>query len=88
MWDNWDPTDNKVPGVRQQEHETHLFLIRSKVSNTINAPEIYDFIEVSNNNAQNGEIHYLSAKFVRDEIEISKIIRPINSLYKRLGRIL
>lgn len=80
MWDNWDPTDNKVPGVRQQEHESHPFLTRSKVSNTINAPEIYDFIEVSNNNAQNGEIHYLSAKFVRDEIEISKIIRPINNV--------
>jgi len=80
MWDNWDPTGGNVEGVRQQEHATHPFLGRSKVANTIQAPGLYDYIDVSNNNAQNGEVHYLSALYVRNWMERTGIIRPINNV--------
>ncbi len=80
MWDNWDPTEGQVEGVRRQEDVTHPFLGRSKVSNTINAPELYDFLDISNNNAQNGEVHYQSGLFVRKWVEETGIIRPINNV--------
>lgn len=80
MWDNWDPTDGNVEGVRQQEHASHPFLGRSKVANTINAPELYDFVDISNNNAQNGEVHYKSALYVRNWIEKTGKIRPVNNV--------
>lgn len=80
MWDNWDPTGGMVEGVRQQEPETHPFLGRSKVKNTIHSPQLYDFVDISNNNAQNGEIHYLSALYVRNWIKKTGIIRPINNV--------
>ena len=80
MWDNWDPTNGNVEGVRHQEDATHPFLGRSKVANTINSPELYDFVDISNNNAQNGEVHYRSALYVRNLIERTENIRPINNV--------
>lgn len=80
MWDNWDPTGGRVVGVRRQEDETHPFLDRSKVANTLNAPELYDFLDISNNNAQNGEVHYQSALFARNRVEQTGIVRPINNV--------
>ncbi len=80
MWDNWDPTGGQVEGVRRQDDESHPFLDRSSISNTLNAPDIYDYLDVANNNAQNGEIHYLSALFVRDRVKRTGIIRPVNNV--------
>ncbi|MBD3383842.1 hypothetical protein GF407_02845 [candidate division KSB1 bacterium] len=80
MWDNWDPTGGQVRGVERQKDETHPFLSRSKVSNTLNEPEMYDFVDISNNNAQDGEVHYRSALFVRERIRKSGMIRPINNV--------
>jgi hypothetical protein len=80
MWDNWDPTDGHVEGVRQQEKATHPFLDRSKVANTINSPDLYDFVDVSNNNAQNGEVHYKSALYVRNLVKKTGKIRPVNNV--------
>ncbi|MFO7935244.1 MAG: hypothetical protein R6U78_14340 [Bacteroidales bacterium] len=71
---------SNVEGVRQQDHATHPFLDRSKAANTINAPELYDYVDVSNNNAQNGEVHYLSALYVRNRVEETGIIRPVNNV--------
>ncbi|NBC03915.1 MAG: hypothetical protein GVY20_09460 [Bacteroidetes bacterium] len=80
MWDNWDPTDGNVEGVRNQEDATHPFLERSKVANTINAPEFYDFVDISNNNAQNGEVHYRSSLYVRNWVERTSNVRPVNNV--------
>lgn len=80
MWDNWDPTGGAVTGVRHQEPETHPFLGRSRVANTIDAPDLYDFVDIANNNAQNGEIHYQSGLFVRRRILKTGIPRPINNV--------
>ncbi len=80
MWDNWDATDGNVKGVRQQEHASHPFLDRSKVANTINSPQLYDFVDISNHNAQNGEVHYQSGLYVRNWIEKTGNIRPINNV--------
>ncbi len=80
MWDNWDPTDGNVAGVRQQKAESHPFLNRSKAKNTIMAPELYDYVDISNNNAQNGEIHYQSALYVRNWVKRTGLIRPVNNV--------
>jgi len=80
MWDNWDITDGQVEGVRRQNDESHPFLDRSKVANTLNAPEIYDFVDVANNNAQKGDAHYLAGVFMRNWIKNSGKIRPINNV--------
>lgn len=80
MWDNWDPTDGNVEGVRSQEDASHPFLDRSKVANTINSPELYDFVDISNNNAQNGEVHYRSSLYVRNWVERTGTIRPVNNV--------
>lgn len=79
MWDNWDPTDGAVEGVRRQDELTHPFLDRSKAANTINNPGLYDYVDISNTNANNGEPHYQAALYVRNWIEKTGIIRPINN---------
>lgn len=48
----------------------------AKPSNTIHDPQSYQFVDISNNNAQRGEMHYKTSLFVRDHVLFSKHPRP------------
>ncbi|TVQ91493.1 MAG: hypothetical protein EA393_04610 [Bacteroidetes bacterium] len=89
MWDNWDPTDGLVPGAVTQgghlggwyKENTNPELSKwAKPSNTINDPKSYQFIDISNNNAQRGEVHYNTALFIRNLVKFSDDSRPVNNV--------
>lgn len=81
MWDNWDPTGGNVPGIRKTQFDgTHTYLKRSTPLNTINHPEIYDFIDISNHNGQLGQVHYETGLWVRNHVAEMDIVRPINNV--------
>ncbi len=89
MWDTWDPTDGIVDGAVSQSPELggwyaqyiHPELsARAKPSNTINNRESYQFIDISNNNAQRGEVHYNTSLFVRNHVYFSGNHRPVNNV--------
>lgn len=81
MWDNWDPTGGAVLGIRTiHPKDDHAHLQRSRPPNTINHSEIYDFIDISNNNGQIGQVHYETGLWVRNHIATRAIVRPINSV--------
>ncbi|MFW5822593.1 MAG: hypothetical protein ACOCU7_04315, partial [Tangfeifania sp.] len=52
----------------------------AKPANTINNPGTYQFIDISNNNAQRGEVHYNTALFVRNYVLFSGNPRPVNNV--------
>ena len=60
----WDPWD--------LSHEMH--------SNTFDHPEIYDFVDVSQNNHNSGQEHWHNAQLQRDRIAASGVIRPLNNV--------
>jgi len=89
MWDNWDPTDGLVPEAHEQHPDlggwyaqyTNIELGKwARPSNTINDPESYQFVDISNNNAQRGEVHYKTALFVRNVVLFSHHSRPVNNV--------
>jgi hypothetical protein len=80
MWNNWDPTDGGVPGAETQDSATHPYLGRSKAANTVHDTVSYDFLDIGNNNAQNGEMHYLTGLYMRNWVSRSGKIRPINNV--------
>ncbi len=89
MWDNWDPTNGLVPGaVTQGPHlggwyaeNTNPELSEwAKPSNTVNDPESYQFVDISNNNAQKGEVHYQTSLFIRNVVQYSANPRPVNNV--------
>jgi hypothetical protein len=77
MWDNWDPSNGLVPNAIRQTSHDHPFLDRSNVDVTIDHPEHYSFVDVSNHNAQRGETHYATAAFVRERLLASGTVRPV-----------
>jgi hypothetical protein len=89
MWDTFDPTNGLVPGAVSQDpalgpwYAEYLNLELSswaKPINTINDPESYQFIDISNNNAQRGEVHYNTSLFVRNHVLFSRYPRPVNNV--------
>ncbi|MBX2819442.1 MAG: hypothetical protein KTR29_07165, partial [Rhodothermaceae bacterium] len=60
----WDPWD--------LSHEMH--------SNTFDHPETYDFVDVSQNNHNTGQLHWDNAQKQRDRILTSGVIRPMNNV--------
>jgi len=89
MWDTWDPTNGLVPGAVSQnpdlgpwyrEHLNMELSVWAKPINTINDPESYQFIDISNNNAQRGEVHYNTSLFVRNHVLFSRYPRPVNNV--------
>mgnify|MGYP005844649367 CR=1 FL=1 len=89
MWDKWDPSDGKVAGAITQtpdlgdwfaQYSNMELYATASVSNTIEDPQTYQFVEVSNNNAQRGEVHYQTALYVRKVLENSGRPRPINNV--------
>jgi hypothetical protein len=79
MWDTFDPTDGAVEGVLVQNPATHFFTRRASVANTLYDPENYSYLDISNHNAQRGEMHYKTGLYVWNEVQKSGVIRPINN---------
>jgi hypothetical protein len=80
MFDPFDPTGGAVEGAVMQSLSTHFFTLRSNVSVTLNDPVNFSFIEISNNNAQTGQVHFETAYYIREKIQDSGILRPINNV--------
>ncbi len=78
MWDNWDPTDGAVVGALRQTGHDHPYLDRAKASQTLDHPQLYSFVDISNHNMQHGQTHYETALWVRRKVEQSDHPRPIN----------
>ena len=89
MWDNWDPTNGAVKGAKVQHPDLggwyadytnpdlHEF---SNYSYSIQDTISYDFVDIGNHNAQDGQIHYNTGIWVRNTIKNSGKIRPINNV--------
>ncbi|MCD6544294.1 MAG: hypothetical protein J7K34_07270 [Flavobacteriaceae bacterium] len=79
MFDNWDNTGKRVVpqnNVTLYDHPNHDKA--GSVQTMIDHPEIYDFIDVSNNGAQFNEIHYSTLYTVYRDVHESGHPRPIN----------
>jgi hypothetical protein len=85
MWDTFDPTDGAIEAAAKaarvvQSPSTHFFTKRSGVSNTLYNPESYSFLDISNHNAQAGELHYQTGLYIWNKVQESGIIRPVNNV--------
>lgn len=80
MWDTFDPTNGAIPGAKIQDPEIHFFTQRSNVASTLNHPEHYSFIDISNNSVQTGKVHFETGHWVWDQVQRSGIIRPVNTV--------
>lgn len=89
MWDSWDPSDGEVQGAIVQHPELNEWFEEflnpkmhehSGVRFTIGDSESYQFVDVANNNAQSGEVHYRTALWVRESVLSSEKVRPINNV--------
>jgi hypothetical protein len=79
MWDTFDPTDGAVAEARVQDPATHFFTRRASVSNTLNDPHNYTYLDISNHNFQSGEVHFKTGIYIWNEVRKSGVIRPINN---------
>ncbi len=79
MWDTYDPTDGAVREARVQDPATHFFTRRASVSNTLNDPQNYSYLDISNHNFQQGEVHFKTGHYIWNQVQESGIIRPINN---------
>ncbi len=89
MWDYWDPTNGAVKNTKMQHPDmggwyaqyTNPDLHRdSNFSFSLNDTINYQFVDVANHNAQDGQVHYETGMWVRKTIENSGKIRPINNV--------
>jgi hypothetical protein len=69
MFDPFDPTGGAVKGAAMQSPSTHFFTLRSNVSVTLNDPENFSFIEISNHNAQVGQVHFETAYYIWKKVQ-------------------
>ena len=81
MWDNWDPTNGAVENTKIQHPdlggwyaeytnpELHEF---SNYAFTIQDTVSYNFVDIANHNAQDGQTHYNTGLWVRNTIENSR----------------
>lgn len=89
MWDCWDPTGGEVVDAIAQtpelgrwyaEYQNPAIHETANFSYSLNDTVSYQFLDVANNNAQRGEIHYKTALWVREAVARSGNIRPINNV--------
>lgn len=89
MWDYWDPSGGAVEGALAQhpdlggwfaEHTNPKLHERANFSYSLSDTASYQFLDVSNHNAQTGEAHYQTGLWVRNAVERSGNIRPINNV--------
>ncbi len=77
-WDKWDPTDGKVGGVKPTPPDPHPFWQWPQETYTVDHPELFSFVDISNHNTQQGQIHWQTGQYVRNWIERTGKVRPIN----------
>ena len=77
MWNMWDPTSGAIPGMRIQA-DRRDYLVRSCVEVTLDNPDLYTFVDISNTNTQLGRTHYAATLWVRKQLEGRGTPRPIN----------
>ena len=89
MWDNWDPTNGAVKSAKLQhpdlggwyaEYTNPDLHHNSNYSYSIKDTISYDFVDISNHNAQDGQTHFNTGYWVRQTVERSGHIRPINNV--------
>lgn len=89
MWDNWDPTNGAVAGAKLQhpdlggwfaEYTNPDLHHNSNYAFSINDSLSYNFVDISNHNAQDGQTHFDTGYWVWQTIERSGRIRPINNV--------
>ena len=80
MFDNWDPSNGAVQGAVVQDRSDHPYIDTATATNTLEHPEIYDFIDISNHNVQNGQVHYHTARYMVDRVRESGIFRPVTCI--------
>jgi len=77
MWNMWDPTGGAVPGCRIQT-DRRDYLERSCLRVTLENPDLYSFVDISNTNAQIGRTHYDATLWVRRRLEELGTPKPVN----------
>ena len=89
MWDSWDPSHGEVSGAINQhpalggwfaEHSNPELHETARFAFSLNDTVSYQFLDVSNNNAQHGQTHYNTALWVRRAVEATGKIRPVNNV--------
>ena len=89
MWDSWDPTNGAVPGAKLQHPDLGGWYAEytnpdlhhdSNYSYSLKDTLSYNFMDVADHNAQDGQVHYETGLWIRNEIEKSGKIRPINNV--------
>ncbi len=89
MWDYWDPSSGEVAGAIGQspalgdwfeEHTNPELHEAANFSYSLNDTSSYQFVDVSNHNAQKGEIHAKTAEWIREAVLATRKIRPINNV--------
>jgi len=77
MWNMWDPTDGAIPGIRIQA-DRRDYLMRSCVRVTLENPDLYTFVDISNTNTQLGRTHYAATLWVRRQLDGRGTPKPVN----------
>ncbi len=89
MWDYWDPTNGEVDGLVKQhpdlggwfaEHTNPDLHDDSKFKYSLSRPDLYSFLDVSNTNAQSGQVHYDATLWVRKAVEKRGQYMPITNV--------
>ncbi|MGI9547000.1 MAG: hypothetical protein ACR2MM_07180 [Flavobacteriaceae bacterium] len=89
MWDSWDPTNGAVPHTKIQHPDLGGWYAEytnpdlhndSNYSYSLKDTLSYNYMDIANNNAQDGQTHYDTGLWIRNEIEKSEKIRPINNV--------
>ncbi len=89
MWDSWDPTEHEVEGAIVQHPELtdwHAEYLNTSLHEnarfafSLGDTMSYQFLDVSNHNAQKGEVHYQTGLWVRNAVASYGKIRPINNV--------
>ena len=89
MWDHWDPTNGAVSGAKFQHPDLGGWYAQytnpelhqnANYSYSLKDTLSYDFMDISNNNAQDGQMHYDTGLWIRNAIKKSGKIRPINNV--------
>ena len=80
MFDPFDPTGGSVEGAVMQSPATHFFTLRSNVSVTLNDPGNFSFLDISNHNAQIGQVHFETGYYIWKKVQESEAVRPVNNV--------
>lgn len=79
MWNKWDITEGVNERGRRARFETPLWG-RPQHTYTLDHPDVYSFLELSQNNQQTGQPHYDNILIMRQRVLDSGLVRPMNAV--------